>query len=426
MPRVLVIDDDEGILKLIEMALRPRGYEVISAVDGALGLNIIRNDRPDVVILDKMMPDMDGYEVARRVRREPSLAQIPILIITAAAELSEKLDAFNAGADDVLVKPFEIDELAARLAALLRRAEAFKLATQGQVAEVKHEAATLVVHSLRGGVGTSSLAVNLAYALRGLWDEPTVILDMVMVAGQVALLLNMSIRRTWADLAGVSEADFDVEALESGITNHDSGLSVMASPRQPSEAEQVSNELVRKSMGLMRPRYEYIVADLPHDFSDVSLDLLEEADTILLVLAPDIVSIRAASLCLNTYDQLGLDKNVVKLVLNQTMPRSGLAGKQIEDALQRPISLVIPYSPNLFVNAVNSGIPFLQSHPKHAISAQLEDYAFRLSKEKHQKTPPAAPSEAWRRSSRRLRIFDETESGKRRGPFKLRLGEMFD
>lgn len=425
MPRLLVIDDDEGILKLIRLALQPRGYEVITAENGTEGLNKVRVEQPDIVILDKMMPDMDGFEVARRLRREPGLAHIPILIITAASELSEKLDAFNAGADDVLIKPFEIDELAARLAALLRRAEAFK-AAKTQSLESVENARLVAVHSLRGGNGCSSMAVNLGYGLHGLWQSPTLILDMVLVAGQVALMLNSSTRRTWANLSTIGEAEFDMEALESAVTRHDSGLHVLASPRDPSDAEQVTSRLVSKAIKLLQPRYEYMVADLPHDFSDITLDILETADTILLMLAPEIVSVRAASICLNTYEQLGLEKERIRLVLTQTVARSGLSGKQIEDALHRPISLVIPHSPVRYINAINSGVPILQSHPEHTISAQLEEFAFRLSKDSHQKIPPPAPSPAWHRVNDRLQLFSTGDRERRRGPLSQRLSQLFD
>jgi pilus assembly protein CpaE len=425
MPRVLVIDDDEGILKLIRMALRPRGYDVITAQDGTEGLNRIKAEQPDIVILDKMMPDLDGYEVARRLRREPRFAHIPILIITAASQLNDKLDAFNAGADDVLTKPFEVDELAARLTALLRRAEAFK-AAQTQSLDSVENARLTVVHSLRGGIGCSSLAVNLAYGLRSLWQSPTLLLDMVMVAGQVSLMLDMPARRTWVDLASITETEFDFEALDGVINPTSSGLHFLASPKDPTDAEQVTASMVKRSLALLKPRYEYIVADLPHDFSDIALDLLEEADTILLLLAPDLVSVRAASVCLTTYSQLGFDSEKIQLVLNRTIAKSGLNGKHIEDALHHPISWVLPYAPQRFVNALNSGMPILESDPEDPISKQIEELAFYVSKESHQEIPPPAPSPAWHRINKRLQLFGTGQRDKKRGPLKMRLGQLFD
>jgi len=419
MPRVLVVDDDPGIQKLVERTLGTRGYDVVSASNGTEGLNMIQSERPDIVILDKVMPDIDGFEVARRLRREPDFAHIPIIILTGASRLGDKLDAFNAGADDYLTKPFEVDELAARLAALLRRAEAFK-AAQSQSLEAVDSARMIAIHSLRGGSGTSTLAVNLAYALTHLWSSSTMLLDLVFSAGQVALMLNEAIRRSWSDLTAFEESNLDLDALESIMNRLENNMHFIAAPKDPIDADEVSNDLVKKAIRLLKPRYEYIVADLPHNFSDLSLDLLESADTILLVLAPELVSIRAASVTLNTYGELGFEAEKIKLILNQTISHSGLTGRQIENALHHPISMVIPYSPKRFVDAINSGVPLLQSHPHDKVSALIEDFAFRLSKESHQLIPPPAPSPTWHRVNQRLQIFSSGVRKKRRWlPFGL-------
>ena len=119
MARVLIVEDDRGVRESLARALQFEGYEVEAAADGGEGLQLARAGGPDAVILDVMMPVLDGLEVARRLRS--SRFDRPILMLTARHEVSDRVAGLDAGADDYLVKPFALDELLARLRALLRR-----------------------------------------------------------------------------------------------------------------------------------------------------------------------------------------------------------------------------------------------------------------------------------------------------------------
>ncbi|MBK7895402.1 MAG: response regulator [Candidatus Promineifilaceae bacterium] len=420
MVRVLVIDDDRLIRKVVKKALTDLSYEVIETEDGLEALKRIKSIRPDAVIVDKMMPGIDGFEVTRRLRREPELTHIPILVLTGESDLEEKLAAFEAGADDYLCKPFASAELAARLTVLLRRAKALEEA-QAQTLQKSAQAKVIAVHSLRGGIGTSSLASNLAIGLNNLWHTPTLLLDLVPNAGQQALLLNMSFKRTWADLNMISPDELDLNTLSAITRQHDSGLHLIASPKMPTDAEGVNSNHLEVAFRFLKTRYEYIVVDLPHDFSNFTLEALEASDIILLVTSPEIASVRAASIALETYKQLNYPEENIKVVLNWTFERDGLAHEAIESALHAPIQLVIPYGGRRFINAINRGVPLLQEMPEDPISELLEDFAFRLSKETHQSIAPASPSPAWHRLNDRLQLFAAAQR-KQKPRFSLMRG----
>jgi diguanylate cyclase (GGDEF)-like protein len=123
--RVLVVDDDRNLRKIISTNLELAGYAVVTASDGREALEKIEQDVPDLLLLDLMMPFMDGYEVAKRVRSHPnpSIANVPIIILTAKGETEDKLKGFEAGADDYITKPFGPRELLARVRAKIRRVE---------------------------------------------------------------------------------------------------------------------------------------------------------------------------------------------------------------------------------------------------------------------------------------------------------------
>ena len=117
--RILIIEDEDKILQFLQRGLTYEGYRVVTAADGASGLALARSEVPDVVILDWMLPGLDGLEVCRRLR---AAGPTPILMLTARESVSDRVLGLDAGADDYLVKPFEFDELVARVRALLRRA----------------------------------------------------------------------------------------------------------------------------------------------------------------------------------------------------------------------------------------------------------------------------------------------------------------
>lgn len=118
---ILVIEDDYIVARTIERSLKGDEFSVTLASRGEKGLFMARQNKPDLIILDIIMPDMDGYQVCRAMRSDPRLAEIPILFLTAKVKPQDKIAGFKAGADDYLCKPFNVDELILRVQAILRR-----------------------------------------------------------------------------------------------------------------------------------------------------------------------------------------------------------------------------------------------------------------------------------------------------------------
>jgi two-component system response regulator MprA len=119
--RILIIEDDQAILKILQRGLAYEGYTVDTATEGRSGLMLARDHQPDLVILDWMLPGMDGLEVCHRMRT--ASGSVPILMLTAKDAVQDRIQGLDAGADDYMVKPFNLDELLARVRALLRRTQ---------------------------------------------------------------------------------------------------------------------------------------------------------------------------------------------------------------------------------------------------------------------------------------------------------------
>jgi two-component system, OmpR family, alkaline phosphatase synthesis response regulator PhoP len=120
--RILVVDDDRQIVRLVQSYLEQAGYLVLTAYDGETALRLIRTQRPDLVVLDLMLPHRDGWEITRLVRATPQLTTLPILVLTARIDDADKIVGLELGADDYVTKPFNPREVLARVHAVLRRA----------------------------------------------------------------------------------------------------------------------------------------------------------------------------------------------------------------------------------------------------------------------------------------------------------------
>jgi len=123
MSEILVVDDDRDVAQSIELSLRRRGYRVTLAHSGVEALKTLRRYRPDIVILDILMPGMSGLEVCRHLRTDPNTVELPIIFLTARGQEQDRIDGLRAGADDYLSKPFNLEELILRVKAVLRRAQ---------------------------------------------------------------------------------------------------------------------------------------------------------------------------------------------------------------------------------------------------------------------------------------------------------------
>ncbi len=396
--RILVVEDDPVTMKLLKGILAKHEYVVGEAVDGREGIELAKSFRPDLILLDVMLPEIDGFEVCRRVREDPTINRTPIMMLTTLSSVEQKIKGFEAGADDYMGKPFEPGELLARVAAMLRRA---KLVVTRDVRDLHGK--IIAVFSLRGGAGVSSIATNVATALAETWDEEAVLVDMNRIVGQSALFLNISLKNTWSDIISVPVEEIDPDLLELVLMEHESGVKVLASPRTPESGELMTAETVTHVLDLLRKNYHYIVLDMPHDFSETSLAALDMADETLLVFPPEIAGVRTAMIALQTFYNLDFHPSVIKTIVNWTFGEYGVGQEKIESAIKRPVDLVIPYAPKYFLPALSYGEPIVLKEPESPLGALFEDLAFALSKEEHNQEVPKNPTEAWKRVARRIK-----------------------
>jgi pilus assembly protein CpaE len=346
--------------------------------------------------LDISMPDMDGYEVCRRLRQNPVTSHVLVMMLTAHDSLEEKIKGFEAGADDYLTKPFQPAELQARIKVLLRRIPQV-VAPEPIIQKSK----VISVYSLRGGIGVSTVATNLAISLAQIWSQPVVLVDLSLTMGQSALMMNLPLRNTWVDLARMPVKELELEQVQNVLLKHACGLSVLAAPRNVADGELVTAGHVTRVVEILKEKFSYVILDMPHDFRETSITGLDLSDDIVLLLAPELASVRAAGGAIEVFDTLGYNRTRIQAVLNWTFERRGLARKDIENVLHQSIQMVIPFMPDIFIPAINLGSPPVLSAPAGPVGALFEDFAYQLSKEEDRIRKIASPSEAWQRLTAR-------------------------
>ncbi len=395
---ILAVDDEPVNQKLVSKILTASGFQVTTANNAKEAFELVEGNRFDLIILDVMMPEMDGYEACQRLRKNPKTAQTPIILLTALDSLENKMKGFEAGADDYLPKPCEPEELVARVKVWLRRSTQIK---KGK--KTDQQAKVIAVFSLRGGVGVSTLAANLSVGLAQLWGIQTALVDLVFNGGNAALLLNLSLRSTWSDIATVPINEIDLEMVNMLLRIHSSGANVLPAPRKIQDGELIDGEKVSHVLDIIRREYEYVVLDLPHDFSETTLAGLDIADTIFLVFTPELASVRATGMAIDIFNGLAYPSETIRLVLNWTFSRFGLAREDIQQSLNRKIDIVIPNATEQFVNAINFGAPPVYEEPNSPLATLFEDLSFAISKDEHRKKRPEEPTAAWIRLAKRIR-----------------------
>lgn len=396
---ILVVDDDPLSRKITSGVLQAAGFHLLTAGSGEEALHLIKTSTPALAVLDVLMPDMDGFELCRHLRRSPETAPIPIIILTGLKELDDRLQAYDAGADDFIPKPLEPAEFVARVRALLRRSAG---TVEPAAPKPKTDNRTIAVFSLRGGCGVSTMAVNLAVGLAQVWDYKTALVDLSLTNGQAALMLDVPLRNSWADLAPIPAPEIETDLIRRVLLRHSCGLDVLATSREPELTEALSKDQVDYVLAALKTQYEYLVIDLPHDFRDTTLAALDAADLIVLLLTPELASIQNASSALRVFDKLDYPPEKIELVLNWTFKGNGLSRAQIEKSLKRPIRVVIPNGGDTFSTAITLGKPVTYAQPESPFAALFEDLAFHWSHPVHKTTAPQSPKEGYQRVQARI------------------------
>ncbi|MDX1438164.1 MAG: response regulator, partial [Anaerolineales bacterium] len=230
--KILIVDDDMDTLRLVGMLLERQGYQIIVADNGSHALDKAISETPDIILLDVMMPDIDGLEVARRLRANAATAPIPILFFTAKTQVEDKVAGFESGGDDYLTKPVHPAELSARVKALLARSDKVAVSAAPDSAP---RGKVIGVLAARGGVGVTSLALNLSIVLHHEAQQRVIFVEMRPGMGTTGLELGFDNPAGLNNLLQRPANQIRASEVESELVDHSSGIEMLMASNQPSD-----------------------------------------------------------------------------------------------------------------------------------------------------------------------------------------------
>lgn len=370
--KILIVDDDVQTLRLVGLMLERQGYKILAASNGTQAIGMAIAEHPDLILLDVMMPDIDGYTVARTLRKEPETISIPILMFTAKAQIEDKIVGYESGADDYLTKPIHPAELTAHMRAILSRSKARSpdaLVERGY---------TIGLLGSKGGLGISSLALNLAINYFQTTKHEVIAAEMRPGQGSWSLDLGMPPQEGLNNLLRLSPNDITTASIENELVRVPYGIRLlMASPfaRDVQLMKNTKNiEAVVDHLSLMAKLILLDIGTTTNLAFDETLNLCKE---VIVVTEPFPGTVQHTKILLDDLKQRGFGKSklITVIIINRIRADVQLSITQVQETLGHQVSLVIPPAPEVSFHAASRNLPMIQVQIGGLLSLQYNRLA---------------------------------------------------
>ncbi|HLC05704.1 MAG TPA: response regulator [Anaerolineales bacterium] len=363
--KILIIDDDIDTLKLVGLMLERQGYQIAVASNGTVGISKAETEQPGLILLDVMMPDLDGYEVTRRLRSDPSVSHIPIIMFTAKTMVDDKVAGFEAGVDDYLTKPTHPAELTAHVKAVLARSAQAR-ATPSDRARV------IGFLGAKGGVGTSTLALNVGVELQHRGQD-VIIAEFNPGRGTIGMDLNIPHPDGLSHLLTRALKDIHLRSVESELVTHRTGVRLLLSSylAKESELEQAISQM-EAVVGNLSSMATTLVLDVGAGLRPYVLPLLKLCDHVVMAMEPVYPSNIVGRALIEELESSGIGRHKISLAL-VTRERTSLQipWRQVEADLGVELGGIISPAPEQAHQASQSSSPLVVLYPETLVSDQI-------------------------------------------------------
>ncbi len=376
--KILVVDDDLDTLRLVGMMLERQGYTIVAASNGNQAIIMAQSEHPDLILLDVMMPDIDGVEVTRRLRSNAVTKDVPIIMFTAKTQVEDKILGFEAGADDYLTKPTQPRELFAHVKAVLARTAKARPAAPAQAAAPVSERGQVVgILAVRGGLGVSTLSLNLGVALREAYNKEVIISEYRPGKGTISQELGYSRPDGLVRLLQKKPSEIDAQSVEAELTAHSPGLRLLLASPQPRDARYINNvenfEAITRQLMYLG---QYIVLDLGTSLTPLAEKVAPLCDQIIVVVEPVPQTLAQTKSLLDDLVAMGVGTGRLGVVVVNRI-RSGmqLSWSQVQEQLGRNIAVIFTPAPELAYQASTNNMPMILQQPESLTAQQFSKLA---------------------------------------------------
>ena len=369
---ILLIASDETSGDSIKTILSGAGYALTVFADPEEAYAKVAEHQ--LVIIDTSSGPTTAVEVCRQIRAAPSMSHVPVMCVSATDDVEERIAFLEAGADDVMARPFDAREMEARVEALLLRFQRSKdlgpiISADGLT--LARARRTVAVYSPKGGVGTTTVATNIAIAAVAKRPDKVILVDFALQFGGVATLLDLDPKQTIADVVRDETPLTEPELLRTYAMRHDSGLHVLAAPAAPESSETITKAHVKQILSILLEGYDMVVIDAGSTLDERVLTVFEAAESVLLTVTPEIGALKAMHALLEYQAEAGTISLKSNFVLNNLFAREILKTRDVESFLGAKMAVELPYDPFLYLKAVNEGVPVVMGAPRSAAAERL-------------------------------------------------------
>ncbi len=369
--KILIVDDEMDTISYLRLALAPLNFQVIPAINGTEALQLAQSQKPDLIILDVMMPDIDGFEVTRRLRASPETANIPILMFTAKTQMTDKIAGFNSGVDIYLTKPVHTVELQANVKALLAH-------RQKPVTGSLDKHYVIGVLGTKGGLGVSTLALNLALALSQRSKKNVIAVEMRPGSGIWSMELNLPNPDGLANILRKDPNEITFACISEQLVKTTFGIRVLLASNKPSDAGLISNisqrDILLQQLPQMAP---YVLLDIGTHVIPAFDSLVDICDEIIVVTEPHPITVKLTKNIIEELNEkgFGTQKILSIVTINRTRADMVLSQSQVEAELgQPPILGMIPAGEQAFA-AARKAAPLITIQPEGLTAKQFAQLA---------------------------------------------------